>query len=186
MVKKSPKPYFTEGTPPELELDSTVPNLMFVEFLGRLEGAAKVDIDPRQELLVMQLRARCVKYAMSDQVDEMVTTINQLCAIYHGATIKGGAKSFDVFRAVLDEYVDIQEQLYLSWEQALQKEQRPTGRTNNLLTHCHDLIEGNLRKLATLGIYSLDVLEDRGRASTLTPQQYVDLTLKGKDTTYPR
>jgi hypothetical protein len=156
------------------------PDVIFVDFLARLDGAARVDLDPHQEMLIMMLRARCLKYALSPESDRIIPALNQLCAIYQKAAIKGGLKSFEVFRAFYEEYVKIQEQVYLAREQTKSKGQRPVQETNNLLNYAHDLLEGLIRRLASLGSFSLDLLTGDSRAHDLTPTQFVDLSLRDK------
>lgn len=179
MNDRTVKPYFVQDEP-SVPISEEGPNVMFVDFLARLDGAARVDIDLRQELLVMQLRARCIRYALAPESDGIIIALNQLCALYHVAAVRIGRKAFDVFEAFLGEYVKVQEQVFLSRDQTAVKDQRPTALTNNLLNYCHELLESFLRKLATLGTFSLDVLSGDSSASGLSAQQYVDLSLKGK------
>jgi len=177
--RKPPTPYFGK-TVRGPEVSGAGPDVLFVDFLARLHGAARVEIDPHQEMLIMALRARCLKHALSVDSDRIVPALNQLCAIYQKASVRCGLKFFQVFRAFYEEYVKVQEQTYLERKQARAKGQRPVQETNNLLNHVHDLLEGLVRRLATLGTFSLDVLSARRRASDLTPTQYVDLSLREK------
>jgi len=179
MAEKTVKPYFAEEEPP-IPISEDAPNVMFVDFLARLDGPARVDIDPRQEMLIMQMRARCLRYALAPESDRIILALNQLCALYHAAAVRIGRKAFDVFEAFLNEYVKVQEQVFLSRDQTTVEDQRPTALTNNLLNYCHELLENFLRKLATLGAFSLDVLSADPSASDLSAQQYVDLGLKEK------
>jgi hypothetical protein len=65
-LRKPPTPYFGKpGTGPQVS--SAGPDVLFVDFLARLDGAARVDIDLHQEMLIMMLRARCLKYALQNQ-----------------------------------------------------------------------------------------------------------------------
>jgi hypothetical protein len=180
--KKPPTPYFDmenrKSSAPDL---GSGPDVLFVDFLGRLNGPARVAIDVRQEMLIMLLRARCLKYALSRESDDIIPAINQLCAIYEQAAIRIGLKSFEVFRRFYEEYVKIQEQVFLAREQAQAKDQRPVQETSNLLNHIHDLLEGLLRRLAALGMFSLDVLSANPRANDLSPTQYLDSPLTEKD-----
>ncbi len=102
--------------------------------------------------------------------DQIIPAINQLCAVYQEAPVRVGLKSFDVFRGFYEEYVRIQEQVFLAREQTRSAEQRPVQETNNLLNYAHDLLEGLIRRLAALGTFSLDVLSGRENADeTRTP-----------------
>jgi hypothetical protein len=183
--RKPPTPYFeVENINSPASVLGSGPDVLFVDFLARLSGSARVAIDVRQEMLIMLLRARCLKYALSRESDEIIPAINQLCAIYEQAAIRTGLKSFEVFRRFYEEYVKIQEQVFLAREQAQSKDQRPVQETSNLLNHVHDLLEGLLRRLATLGMFSLDVLSANPRANDLSPTQYLDLPLTEKDQTF--
>lgn len=182
-LRKPPVPYF-EKKHAGPDVSSAGPEVLFIDFLARLDGAARVLLDVHQEMLVMMLRARCLKYALSPQSDRIIPAINQLCAIYQEAAVRVGLKAFDVFRAFYEEYIRVQEQVFLAKEQTDSKEQRPVQETNNLLNYAHDLFEGLVRRLATLGTFSLDVLSGSSRAHVLTPMQYVDLSLREKHQTF--
>jgi hypothetical protein len=176
---KPPRPYFEREAPEPRE--SAAPDVIFIQFLARLDGAAQVQIDQHQEMLIMQLRQRCLKYALSPDSDVIVAALNQLCAVYQQAAIQVGLKSFDVFRVLHEEYVDVQEQLFLSRRQTEAKEQRPVQLTTNLLNYAHELLEGALRRISSLGLFSLDVLRGGARARVLSAAQYLDLALRDKD-----
>jgi len=157
---------------------------MFIDFLNRLDGPARVHIDQRQEMLIMALRQRCLRFALSDDSDQVILTLNQLCALYHQCTIKVGLKVFEVFAAQNEQYIAVQEQFYYSREQASAVDQRPVQKTANLLAYTHDLLEGLIRRLATLGAFSIDVIRDRERAQNLSPIQYVEVDLHTKEKTF--
>lgn len=180
MTDREGKPYFASEEPPE-GADQGVQGVILAGFLNRLSGAASISLDPRQELLVMLLQARCLKYALSPQLDEIVTTINQLCAIYQQGTLRMPQKAFDVFFAMQDEYIPIQEQVHWSGEQASDRDQASVSRTNNLLNHCHELMENFLRKISTFGYFALDAIESSSNAGLLSPAQYVDEGLSQKE-----
>ncbi len=180
--KKFDEPYFAEELRTSHPAASShMPNVMFVDFLERLNGPAHVQIDAHQEALIMMLRSRCVKYAMSDDTDLVIAALNQLCAFYHQGAIKSGLKAFEVFGAQNEEYIKVQEQFFYSRHESRAEDQRPVKKTNNLLVHAHDLLEGLIRRLATLGTFSIDVIRGRDRAENLRPSQYVDLDLRTKE-----
>ena len=129
----------------------------------------------------MILRSRCVKYALSDDTDLVIAALNQLCALYHQCAIKSGLKAFEVFGAQNEEYIKVQEQFFYSKRESRAEDQRPVEKTNNLLVRAHDLLEGLIRRLATLGMFSIDVIRGRDRAENLLPGQYVDLDLRTKE-----
>lgn len=162
-LRKPPTPYFEKQNAGS-DISSAGPEVLFIDFLSRLDGAARVQIDLHQEMLIMMLRARCLKYALSPESDRIIPAINQLCAIYQEAAVRVGLKSFDVFRAFYEEYVRVQEQVFLARKQTRSKEQRPVQETNNLLNYAHDLLEGLIRRLVTLGTFSLDALSGSSRA----------------------
>jgi len=174
------EPYFAE----ELETGlrgSNAANVMFVDFLSRLDGAAKVKIDPQQEMLILALQQRALRFALSDDSEKAISALNQLCAFYQQCVIRSGLKSFEVFAAQNEQYIKIQEQFYYSREQALAPGQRPIQQTANLLTYAHNLLEGHIRRLASLPSFSIDVIRDRKCAQTLSPEQYVEMTLRMKE-----
>ncbi|MGH9555381.1 MAG: hypothetical protein ACRD2Y_06110 [Terriglobales bacterium] len=189
MEKKTRKalnePYFAqELTPPPAVADSSAPNVMFIDFLNRLDGPARVQIDKRQEMLIMALRQRCLRFALADDSDQVIVTLNQLCALYHQCAIKAELKVFEVFAAQNEQYIKVQEQFYYSRKQASAQDQRPVQETVNLLTYAHDLLEGFIRRVATLGAFSIDIIRDRERARTLSPSQYVEMDLHTKEKTF--
>jgi hypothetical protein len=181
-LKGLEEPYFAKQLPPAAPgFSSTGPNVMFIDFLNQLSGPARVEIDLHQEMLVMALRSRCLKYAFSQEAESAVAVIDQLCAFYNQCAIKVGLKAFEVLATQNDEYIKIQEQFFYSHQESRGDEQRPVQQTNNMLVHIHDLLEGRLRRLATLGLFSMDVIRGRDVADTLTPTQYVDLDLRTKE-----
>jgi hypothetical protein len=180
---KGETPYFaTELASATTGSSSRAPNVMFVDFLNRLSGPARVEIDPHQEMLIVALRSRCLKYAFSADARSVIVALDQLCAFYHHAAIKAGLKAFEVLCYQNDEYIKIQEQLFYSGREAREDDQRPVQQTNNVLAHIHDLVEGRIRRLATLGLFSIDVIRGRTSATELAPVQYVDLDLRTKET----
>lgn len=182
---KLSEPYFARQLDaPAAFIDSGGPNIIFIDFLNRLDGPARVTIDTHQEMLIMALRQRCLRFAFSDDADEAIRTLNQVCALYHQCVIKNGLKTFEVFAAQNEQYINVQEQFYYSREQAFAQSQRPVQETHNLLRYAHDLLEGYIRRLATLGMFALDVIRDRQRASDLSPAQYVELDLRAKEQTF--
>jgi len=180
--KNLSEPYFAE----ELEVspglrDSGGPDVMFVDFLSRLDGAARVQIDPQQEMLILALRQRAIRTALSPDSDQVVLALNQLWAFYHQCVIRNGLKAFEVFAAQNEQYIKIQEQFFYSREQALAPGQRPVEQTANLLSYAHNLLEGHIRRLASLGSYSIDVIRDTESAKRLSPEQYVEMDLRTKE-----
>ena len=157
---------------------------MVVDFLSRLDGAARVEIDPHQEMLVMLLRQRCLKYALSPDSDVVIAAVNQLCSAYKQAAIRVGIRTFEVHHAFYEEYVRVQEQVFLARSQATAEDDRPVRTTDNLLNYGHQLLEGCIRRLAALGTFSLDVVSGNDRATQLGPLQYVDLELRLKDNVF--
>jgi hypothetical protein len=157
---------------------------MFIDFLNRLNEPVRVEIDLHQEMLVMALRSRCLKYAFSPETESVLAVIDQLCAFYHQCAVKIGLKAFEVLASQNEEYINIQEQLFSSKQESRGDDQRPVQQTNNLLLHIHDLLEGRLRRLATLGMFSIDAIHEKDVANTLTPTQYVDLDLRTKERTF--
>lgn len=186
MEKKTGKnfdePYFArELAPSHAHAGSGAPNVMFIDFLSRLDGPARVQIDPHQEMLIMALRQRALRFALSDDSGQVILTLNQLCALYHQCVIRIGLKAFGVFAAQNEQYIRVQEQFYYSREQASAPDQRPVQQTANLLTYAHDLLEGLIRRLATLGSFSIDVIRQRECAQHLSPMQYVEMDLRTKE-----
>ena len=179
------EPYFAKEAPAgALPSSSTGPNVMFVDFLNRLSGPARVKIDKHQEMLIMALRSRCLKYAFSAEDEAVIAALDQLCAFYHQCAIKAGLKVFEVFAKQNEEYIKVQEQFFYSERNSRQNAQRPVEQTNNLLVRAHDLYEGLLRRLAALGMFSIDVIRGRDRAHDLSPTQYVDIDLRTKERTF--
>lgn len=176
------EPYFARELAPSPALaGSGAPNVMFIDFLSRLDGPARVQIDPHQEMLIMALRQRALRFALSDDSSQVIVTLNQLCALYHQCVIRIGLKAFEVFAAQNEQYIKVQEQFYYSREQAFAQDQRPIQQTANLLTYAHDLLEGLIRRLTTLGSFSIDVIRDRECAQHLSPVQYVEMDLRTKE-----
>jgi hypothetical protein len=176
------EPYFAS----ELEASvphgsSAAPNTMFVDFLSRLDGPAHVQIDAQQEMLIMALRQRALRFALSPESEQVIITLNQMCALYQQCVVKVGLKAFEVFAAQNEQYIKIQEQFYYSREQAFAPNQRPVQQTANLLTYAHNLLEGYIRRLASLGTFSIDVIRQREHAQQLSPIQYVEMDLRTKE-----
>ena len=74
MSEKEIVPYFGGGdrTAPAPE---NLENVAFVDFLARLDGPAKVEIDRKQEMLLMVLRNRCLPYALSPQSEQSLVNL---------------------------------------------------------------------------------------------------------------
>lgn len=181
--KNFSEPYFVREVD-QTHAGSGAPNVMFIDFLSRLDGPARVEIDPHQEMLIMALRARALRFALSDDSNEVVLTLNQLCALYHQSVVRVGLKTFEVFAAQNEQYIKVQEQFYYSRQQALAQDQRLVQQTQNLLTYAHDLLEGFIRRLTTLGSFSIDVIRDRKRAEDLSSNQYVEMDLRTKQSNF--
>lgn len=180
------KPYFAEGEEPPLPETSDHFSILTSAFLARLDGPARIELDPRQELLVMQLRARCASYAFSEEADDMIRAINQLVAFYHTATRKAGKKVFEVLNAIVTEHAAVQEQIALARRKAFEADQRVVARTQNQLLYYKALVENPFRKLISLATLALDVINDwprvkgQPRWQTLSPSQYLDLGFRAK------
>src|SRR5260370_16962349 len=154
--KNFSEPYFASAVARE-GLGSGGPNVMFIDFLSRLDGQARVDIDPHQENLVMALRERALRFALSDDSDQVILTLNQLCAFYHQCVVRVGLKAFEVFATQNEQYIRVQEQFYYSRQQAFAKDQRPAQQTANLLTYPHTLLEPSLPPPTPSATFSIHV-----------------------------
>src|SRR6266487_1559076 len=109
--KKVNEPYFAQDLPgatPAFSIEG--PNTAFIDFLNRLNGPARVKIDEHQEMLIMALRSRCLKYALSDDAEAVIAALDQLCAFYHQCALKAGLKAFEVLASQNEEYIKVQEQ----------------------------------------------------------------------------
>jgi hypothetical protein len=159
-------------------------DVMFIDFLNKLHGPARVVIDVRQEMLVMALRSRCLKYALSTNTDLVIAAVNQLCGFYQQCAIKTGLRAFQILAAQTQECVKVQEQFYYSGNGVNAINKTSAQQVNSVLVHIHDLLEGFIRRLATFGTFSIDVIRGSVRAQEFTPNQYVDLDLREKERTF--